>query len=40
MDIQWLQVCVCIAGLAIPAGVLVGAAADTARAEKGPGKDG
>ena len=39
MDIQWLQVCVCIAGLAIPVGVLVSAAADTVRAEKGRGKD-
>ncbi len=35
MDIQWLQVCACVAGLAIPVVVLVLAAADTARAEKG-----
>ena len=39
MDIQWLQVCVVVAGLAIPAGAPVLAAADTARVEKGRGND-
>ncbi|MED5585963.1 MAG: hypothetical protein VYB61_06375 [Verrucomicrobiota bacterium] len=39
MEIQWFQVLVCVAGLAIPVGVLVSAAADTARAEKGHGED-
>jgi len=34
MSIQWFQVFICLAGLAIPVGVLLFAAADTARAQK------
>ena len=38
MGIQWLQVFVCLAGLSIPVGVLLFAAADTARAKKDSGE--
>ncbi len=34
MGIQWFQAAVFLAGLSIPAAVLVSAAADTARAER------
>lgn len=34
MDIQWPQVIIFLSGLSIPVGVLIVAAADTARAEK------
>ena len=34
MGIKWLQVFICLAGLSIPVGVLLFAAADTARAKK------
>ena len=34
MGIQWFQVFICLAGLAIPVGVLLFAAADTAREQK------
>lgn len=34
MGIQWIQVLICLAGLSIPVGVLLFAAADTARAQK------
>ena len=39
MEIEWFQVLVFVTGLAIPAGVLVSAAADTARSEKRRGED-
>ena len=34
MGIQWIQVLICLAGISIPVGVLLFAAADTARAQK------
>ena len=34
MEIQWLQVLVFFTGLSIPVGVLIAAAADTARSDK------
>ena len=34
MGIQWIQVLICLVGLSIPVGVLLFAAADTARAQK------
>ncbi len=40
MDIQWFQVLMCVAGLAIPFGLLVSAASDTAHAEKSHGVHG
>ena len=34
MGIQWIQVLICLVGLSIPVGVLLFAAADTARAQR------
>jgi hypothetical protein len=38
MGIQWFQAIVFLTGLSIPVGVLVAAAADTARSENEKGK--